>query len=306
MANKKPDGDRKPKPGKAYERKVSKAVKRLYPNKLVEEDVKRPGVISGGTRQIDTLLHHEEGLIDFEAKDYKRNVGIDTIAKYAFKVKDEQVPNGIMVSNSAYAPTAVNTAKYFNIKLTHLVDTSDKQNRIKVAQKALIEDKVVRSLRMGIHDRGFESISVPRDLTAVVLENEAGQQMTAYNVFQDMWNEGVCPDEDGPHVGTLYNQHVVMTDGRVVPVSEFYFDYIVETIYRKGDWSLLEAAGFFNVTDNSFTTNGNVTSAVLSTDEMNKWPQISKEEASLPGFGIKMEVKSMLPDDPPSTYAATE
>jgi hypothetical protein len=284
--------------GKHHEKKVDAAVRRLYPNNKVETNVVLPGAISGGKRQIDTLLHHPDGLTDFEAKDYARNVGIDTIANYGFKLEDEQVPHGVVVSNSPYAPTAVNTAKHYDVKLTHLIDTEDKESHFKVAQKALIEDTIVRSLSMGIRDNGFEPISVPINLGEAILVNKDDERLPAYNVFQGLWNEELCPSDDGQHTVTMANQKVVMTDGSVVAVTEFRFDYVVETIYRKGEWPIEKAMGLYNVTENSFTTHA-VTSARLSTDEMNKWPQIDKEEANKTTFGMQLTVKSMLPDVPP-------
>lgn len=288
------------KPGEAHEKKVNKVVKHLYPNSLVEENVKRPGVISRGTRQIDTLLHDNEKLIDFEAKDYKRNVGIDAIAKYAFKVEDEQADSGVMVSTSPYSDTAINTAKHHNVKLTHLVDTADSQNRVGIAQKTLIIDKMVRSLYMRIQHNSLEQISLPTNLAGVELENDDGKRIKAYNAFQQTWNKGTCPDDNGEHVLVLQNQPVVMTDGRVVRVARFCFIYVVVTVYRKGEWRVQEANGLYNVIENSFATRG-MTSANLSVEEINKWPEISEDEAKNTTFGIELAVKSILPDTPPST-----
>lgn len=304
MPNKKSNRRKKDKTGKYYEKTVSKAVKRLYPNKRVEEDVKRPASITGGKRQIDMLLHHEEGMIDFEAKDYKRNIGINTIASYAFKVEDEQIPHAVMVSNSPYAPTAINAAKHFNskkkfdIKLTHLIDTDDRQSKFTISQEVLLLDKQVRSLRMGIHHTSIEPISVPEDLTSVILENKTSDRLPAYNVFQMMWNDGVCPSDNGQHIGTLHDQKVVMTDGSVITVAEFSFDYVVETVYKKGSWPLKQASGLYNALDNSFTTNGSVASTRLSVEEINRWPVITKEEAD-DMKGMVLEVLSELPDTPP-------
>ena len=285
--------------GKKHENKVDAAIRRLYPNNMVETNAKLPGVISGGKRQIDTLLHAPDGLTDFDAKDHTRNVNIDTVAEYAFKLKDEQVPHGVLVSASPYAPTALNTAKYYGIKPMHLIDTEDKENCFKIAQKTVLEDTIVESLRIGIQEFGLEPVSVPVDLSKVLLANDKGEQLPAYGLFQELWNEDKCPSDDGAHTISLHKQKAVMADGRIVAVTLFYFEYTVRTVYRKGKWAVEKSLGLYNASEGSLMTNG-IASSVLSIDEMNEWPEISKEEADRPEYGMRLVAKSMLPDMPPT------
>lgn len=287
--------------GKAYEDKVAEAIRSLYPHGQITTDVKLPAVITGGERQVDTLLNVNNVLTDFDAKDHKRNIGIDTVAAYKFKLDDEQISNGVMVSNSPYAVSAVNAAEHLDVRLTHLIDLSDKEIPFKLSQKTLVTDWHVKSLRFGLrHTSAREGFSIHQDLGRAVLVNEDdSQRANAYDLFRTLWNEGeIEVTQEGYWRYTLKNQKIVMADGTVGTVNEFYFDYEVATGHHSGQWEIEQAQGLYDVKKGSFTTNKDILSKALSAEEVNKWPLISKEEAEKAQFGIKISVTSQLPEAP--------
>jgi len=284
--------------GKPFEAKVTEAVRRLYPFATVRSNVKLPASITKGWRQIDTLLKQGDNLVDFDAKDHKRHIGIDTIAAYDFKLRDEQVQNGVIVSNSQYANSAVNAADHLGIKLTHLIDSADPNNHFHIASKTLIEELTVQSLSFGIHN--WESLPIDPDLLKINLVLKDGTRLPAYTFFRDAWNNGRIPREKGDHRYTLSSQGIILSNNEVGIVAEFYFDYKVEKIYRTGLWKLESAHGLHDVVKDEFQTTSNLQSVNLRMKEINSWPIISAEQAGLDKFSMSMSVVNTLPDQPPS------
>lgn len=295
--------------GKKYEKKVSKMVRALYPNADVKDDVKLPANITGGQRQVDTLLETDTGKIDFDAKDHKRNIGIDDISAYGFKLQDEGIPLGVMVSNSPYASSAVATAKHFGIRPTHLIDTTDKQNPFSIASMTLIEVRYVKSLSFGVeHSSVGGAFSVYQDLGRQELFSDDGERTeTAYGVFEEIWNSGFLIERldehnggaDGYYTYTLPKQAILMADGNKGVVDKFSFHYEVGTQYLEGKWNIEQAQGLYDVAKKSFQTNQTVTSELLDIEELAKWPKVNPEHLDKSKYGVRIEVLAELPE--PST-----
>lgn len=291
--------------GKKYEKKVSKMVRTLYPEADIKDDVKLPANITGGERQVDTLLETSNGKIDFDAKDHKRNIGIDDISAYGFKLQDEGVPLGVMVSNSPYASSAVATAKHFGIRPTHLIDTTDKQNPFSIASMTLIEVRYVKSLSFGVeHSSIGGAFSVYQDLGRQEIFSDDGQRTeTAYNVFEEIWNSGFLLEKLSEHNGgvdgyygyTLPKQAILMADGNKGIVDKFSFNYEVGTQYLEGKWNIQQAQGLYDVARKSFQTNQAVTSEVLDIEELQKWPKVDPENLDKTKYGVRIEVLAELP-----------
>lgn len=306
MASKQPKNNND---GKKYEKKVSKMVRTLYPNADVKDDVKLPANITGGERQIDTLLETEREKIDFDAKDHKRNIGIDDVSAYGFKLQDEGIPLGVMVSNSPYASSAVATAKHFGIRPTHLIDTTDKQNPFSIASMTLIEVRYVKSLGFGVeHSSLGGAFSVYQDLGRQELFSDDGERtQTAYGVFEEIWNSGFLIEKlvehnggtDGHYAYTIHKQAILMADGNKGVVDKFSFNYEVGTQYLEGKWNIEQAQGLYDVAKQSFHTNQTVTSEKLDIEELQKWPKVDPEHLDKSKYGVRIEVLAELPK--PST-----
>lgn len=294
--------------GKKFEAKVSDAVRKLYPYAVVRDDVKIPATITGGKRQIDTLVDTGSLVIDFDAKDHRRNIGISDIAEYGFKLEDEDVPLGMMVSNSPYADSAIKAANHFGIKPMHLIDTSDSENQFGIASNTLITVRSIRSLAFGVKHASIGKFSVYQDLgRQLLVSDDEKSEATAYEIFQDiLWNSGFLYEEkakdgtykDGHYRYTLPKQQIVMADGERGIVDEFYFDYEVRTTYLEGKWSVKSAKGLYDAAKKTFITNEDVESESLTIEEIQAWPQVSVESLDEKKYGIKIDVIGELPDEP--------
>ncbi|AGL61875.1 hypothetical protein L336_0165 [Candidatus Saccharimonas aalborgensis] len=293
--------------GKKYEKKVSAMVRKLYPNSEIKDDVKLPATITGGKRQVDTLLDTGTQQIDFDAKDHKRNIGIKDVADYGFKLKDEGVPLGVMVSNSPYAESAVAAAKFFGIRPTHLIDTTDKENPFAIASKTLIEVRYVKALSFGIkHTSVGSGFNVYQDLGRQELVSDDGSHtVIAYDVFKDvLWNSGYLVERieefnngaDGWYAYTLPKQEIVMADGTRGVIDEFSFNYEVGTQYLDGKWNVKHAQGIFDAAKNTFQTNQNVESESLTIEELQNWPKVDPATLDKTKYGIRISVIGELPD----------
>lgn len=294
--------------GKEYEAKVSKMVRQLYPQATIRDDVKLPAIITRGERQVDTLLSEGTTQMDFDAKDHKRNIGIDDIASYGFKLKDENVPLGVMVSNSPYAESAIAAATHFGIRPTHLIDTSDEQNLFSVASNTLIVVRYVKSLGFGVSHKSIGgNFNVYQDLGKQKLVSDNGDVVSpAYNVFQtELWNSGFLleqirelDDQGGSGTYTLSRQKIVMADGTYGIVDKFFFDYEVGVEYLEGKWNVRHAQGIFDAAQKTLLTNQPLESETLSIEEMRKWPTIEASKVDRSKYGVVIEVIGELPDAP--------
>ncbi len=293
--------------GKKYEQKVSKMVKKMYPYAVISDDVKLPATITGGKRQIDTLLDLGLHKIDFDAKDHKRNIGIDDIAAYDFKLRDEGVQFGVMVSNSPYAQSALSAATHLGIKPTHLIDTTDGENPFSIASSTLIEVRYVKSLGFGVkHSSVGQPFSVFQDLGRQELIADDGvKTSTAYELFKELWNDGFFVEknaefnegEDGGYRYTLKDQAIVMASGEHGIINEFSFDYEIGTEYLEGSWNIEHAQGLFDAAKGVFETNQDITSEPLTLEEIADWPRIEPSKVDKSKYGIRIMTIGELPEE---------
>lgn len=278
--------------GKEYEQKLAEILEELYPTALITRDAHLKGVITGGRRQVDVLLENNGALTDYEAKDHTRNIGVDTMAAYASKVKDENVPYAVMVSNSPFANSALKLADYYGVSAAHIIDTGDKTNRFTITQKVLLENFYIKAYSISIRHRGVGSgFSLPPDVSTLGLVVDK-KLVTAKQLLAEKWQKCELSEAVGSHRLLLANQEVVMADGSTGFITEVEINYIVEASYHEGSWGIEEARGLFDVSKELFTTSSTVTSKILSQDEINKWPEITALEASRRVYGMKIVSKS--------------
>jgi|GEM_PF-4533262 len=299
---------RKRNDGKRYEAKVSGIVRKLYPYAVIRDNVKLPSTITPGRRQVDTLVTTNAHLIDFDAKDHKRNIGIDDVAAYDFKLKDENVPMGVMVSNSPYAESAVAAATHLGIRPMHLIDTTDKENPFSIASHTLIKVRYIKSLSFGVRHMSMGGdFNVFRDLGKQELISDNEEDVaTSYEVFGELWNSGHLLEEIKKTNGdvnrmyryTLSNQKIIMADGTRGVVDEFTFDYEIATEYLEGKWNVKEAQGLYDAAKKTFLTNQSIESEILSIEEMKKWPTVDANKIDEGEYGVQIEVVSELPEAP--------
>ena len=99
---------------KIYENEVYEECCRIYGEEKVERNIFRKGVSSRTPRQIDVLVHTEEGDIAFDAKYYSEHVDVKKIDEMAGMYADLGVSKFVVVTNKGYSEAALNRAYYGN------------------------------------------------------------------------------------------------------------------------------------------------------------------------------------------------
>ena len=99
---------------KIYENEVYEECCRIYGEEKVERNIFRKGVSSRTPRQIDVLVHTEEGDIAFDAKYYSEHVDVKKIDEMAGMYADLGVSKFVVVTTKGYSEAALNRAYYGN------------------------------------------------------------------------------------------------------------------------------------------------------------------------------------------------
>lgn len=95
---------------KKYENEVYEECCRIYGEENVERDVTREGLYSHAARQLDVLVHTEEGDIVYDAKYYSRHVSIKTVESMIGMYADLGVSKFVVVTNIGYSKAALRRA----------------------------------------------------------------------------------------------------------------------------------------------------------------------------------------------------
>ena len=95
---------------KIYEEKVYEECCRIYGNEKVERNISKLGESSQVSRQIDVLVHAEEGDIAFDAKYYSKHVDVKTIESMIGMYGDLGVEKFVVVTNNGYSKAALRRA----------------------------------------------------------------------------------------------------------------------------------------------------------------------------------------------------
>ena len=93
-----------------YEEEVYEECCRIYGNENVERNISKLGVSSQVLRQIDVLVHTEEGDIAFDAKYYSKHVDVKTIESMIGMYGDLGVEKFVVVTNNGYSKAALRRA----------------------------------------------------------------------------------------------------------------------------------------------------------------------------------------------------
>ena len=95
---------------KKYEEEVYEECCRIYGEVNVERNVTKVGVSSKVPRQIDVLVHTDEGDIAFDAKYYSKQVNVKTIEAMIGMYGDLGVSRFVVVTNKGYSKAALRRA----------------------------------------------------------------------------------------------------------------------------------------------------------------------------------------------------
>ena len=93
-----------------YENEVYEECCRIYGEENVEKNVTRAGVSSRVARQIDVLVHTDEGDIAFDAKHYSKHVDVKMIESMIGMYGDLGVEKFVVVTNNGYSRAALRRA----------------------------------------------------------------------------------------------------------------------------------------------------------------------------------------------------
>ena len=95
---------------KKYEEEVYEECCRIYGEEKVERNVSRVGVYTRESRQIDVLVHTDEGDIVFDAKYYSKHVDVKMIEAMIGMYGDLGVEMFVVVTNNGYSKAALRRA----------------------------------------------------------------------------------------------------------------------------------------------------------------------------------------------------
>lgn len=90
-----------------YENEVYEECCRIYGEEKVERNVSLMGVYTRESRQIDVLVHSDEGDIAFDAKYYSKHVNVKTIEAMIGMYGDLGVEKFVVVTNKGYSKAAL-------------------------------------------------------------------------------------------------------------------------------------------------------------------------------------------------------
>lgn len=93
-----------------YEDEVYEECCRIYGEENVERDVTRVGIYSHASRQLDVLVHTNEGDVVYDAKYYSHRVSIKTIESMIGMYADLGVSKFVVVTNVGYSKAALRRA----------------------------------------------------------------------------------------------------------------------------------------------------------------------------------------------------
>ncbi len=93
-----------------YEEEVYEECCRIYGDENVDRNVSKVGVSSQVPRQIDVLVHSEEGDIAYDAKYYSKRVDVKTIEAMIGMYGDLGVEKFVVVTNKGYSKAALRRA----------------------------------------------------------------------------------------------------------------------------------------------------------------------------------------------------
>lgn len=93
-----------------YEEEVYEECCRIYGEENVERNVSKVGVSSMVPRQIDVLVHSEEGDIAYDAKYYSKHVDVKTVESMIGMYGDLGVEKFVIITNKGYSKAALRRA----------------------------------------------------------------------------------------------------------------------------------------------------------------------------------------------------
>lgn len=286
-----------------FEDDTHKIVQELNQKAKVYRNVTIEGKLSKVQREVDVQLIKPEqyDFIAFECKDYKRPLDVHIVEEFNTKLLDIEAKKGAIVSNSPFSQAAQNMAKELNIDLLNLINTSNKQLCGKLFAQTLITDTFVKRLSIRLGSAGQPFAILPAEPDKIILVDDSGNEITAYQIFASLWNESddliIEAGEYLYYPPNQNNKRIKDLNGNIITLNRLAFRYRVVKKYFFGKIQIIETRGLYNPKEQSFQSKSLQTERLDVAEAEKNWKEISEEEAkSLFGkYTFGMEVISMLP-----------
>src|SRR5690606_20485808 len=131
---------------------------------------------------------------------------------------------------------------------------SNKKVRAQLYATASISDVFVKNWQVQISSTANITIA-GFDHKHITLVNDSGGQLSAFEHFAHLWNEGELAETPAHYKYTMTEGiNILSLDGSVQPLTEAVFYYEVEEKHFIGPIELIEAVGLYNVRDKTFQT----------------------------------------------------
>ena len=289
--------------GKHFENRTASIIKQLHPGADVLQNVRLDGRLSEfKKREVDIQLIKpgKYDFLAFECKDKTRNIDVPVVEAFYTKCLDIGAKQRAIVSNSSYSKGAVNMASKLNIGLLHLIDTEDLAIRSLLRVPAFLEDTYCKTFSVTFKTSDKATFQNPLDPTNLVLLDSSDNEITAYTVFSNLWNQGgILKDEPGRYIYSPIqnNMRALDINNKLIHLKELNFRYEVINRYFAGLLDITESQGLYDVRNKTYQTRGFSLQSIEPAALEKEWeeitdPVIAKKEKL---FGLGM--KSLFPEN---------
>ena len=125
---------------KDYEIYITRHFRRLFPSASIRHNVKRIGLISGTSRQIDMLIEQRIAGFDLaivvDCKYFNKNVDITTVESFLGFLRDLKASKGVLITNRGYSEAAEKRASQdsqdIDLRVINFNDLEEFQNFIAI------------------------------------------------------------------------------------------------------------------------------------------------------------------------------
>ena len=164
-----------------------------------------------------------------------------------------------------------------------------------IAARVLAREKIIKSLQFGIRNTSLDGGPLlstnPEDLIIVDDDND---EVTVKQYVKKRWNGGLNAKATvGENQITLNAVTIVDINGDKHTVTQLTIGLMVEQLYHEGPWIIEEAQGLYNSLKGTFHAYGNMKSATLSIEEMEKtFVELDQKMVDQSKYSIILDIAS--------------
>lgn len=294
------------KKGKPFESATLNVVRDLHPTQEVLGNVKIVGKVTEYRREVDVQLidPNKYDFMAFECKDHKAKVDVELVEAFITKLKDIGAKKGGIVSNSGFTPSALKTAKGYDVDALALIDSGNATVKTRLFAGLIMEDVYIKSLGIGFSSTSTTHFSVNPNQYLLQIRTSKGGQGTAYQVFAGLWNAENSPlsQEPGTYSYEFNKKHgiqMLSLEGNWIDLDTFEFNYEVKRRYYHGQIEMIDTCGLYDVRNQTYQTKTMITEKIAPSEIAKNWPKITEEELAQRAndYGMRIGVVSAMPED---------